>query len=82
MAAKIIVVLGAGLMIALWSRIAWGSQAAAVYNRLGPDSQAWFWLRALRIPVNRSNCVTFLKAVSWFGIVVVVLLMALSWGEL
>ena len=79
MSSKIVISISAALMLILWSRTVWGDWGWKTYDRLGPDSRAWFWLRRFNVPVNRSNCVRFLKGVSLFGMAVVAVLTALSW---
>lgn len=76
---KIVASLSATLLIVLWSGTIWGDWGIRTYDRLGPDSGAWFWLRLFHVPVNRSNCVRLMKGVSWVGIALVAMGTAVMW---
>ncbi len=47
--------------------------AGQVYDVVGPDSFRWLWLRVLRVPRTRRNCVRFANGVSAAGIVLMAL---------
>jgi len=57
----------------LWSRSAGGPWAARVYDKVGPESGTWYWLRILGLPRTRENCIRFLKVVSLAGMILVTL---------
>ena len=65
--AKIAVLVLWACAMALWSMSVWGSWAAHVYEKVGPSSYIWYWLRLFRVPPTRNNCIRFLKTVSLSG---------------
>ena len=62
--------------MALWSMSAWGPWTARVYEKAGPNSYIWYWLKVYRIPTSPENCQRFLKGVSIAGMVLLSLLTA------
>lgn len=66
---KLLVLVFLAMAIALWILSIKREWAGRIYDRRGPDSMTWHWMRALGIPRNRPNCVKFTNAVSLFGIV-------------
>jgi len=57
------------ITIILWSQTIWGSWAGRVYERVGSDSIAWYWLRVFGMPRTKENCIRFLKRVCLGGMV-------------
>jgi len=62
----------------LWSRSVWGPWAARMYDKFGPESVTWYWLRILDVPRTRENCIRFLKVVSLAGMILFTLGMVAS----
>jgi len=62
----------------LWSRSVWGPWAERVYDRVGPESITWYWLRIFGLPRTRDNCIRFLKVVSLAGMILLTLGVAAS----
>ncbi len=60
-----------GATTLLWSMSVWGSWAGRLFEQVGPESIAWYWLRVFDVPRTRENCVHFVTIVSLVGIVLI-----------
>ena len=67
----LIVLLFWAVTTVLWAMSVWGPWAARLYDRVGPDSIGWYWLRVFDVPRTRENCIRFVRVLSLVGIVMV-----------
>jgi hypothetical protein len=51
-----------------WSLNIWGGWAEKMYERWKDENYIWYWLRALDKPINKENCIKFIKSTSWLGL--------------
>ena len=66
---RIIVVVFVAVAIALFLLSIVTHQGERIYDRKGPGSVAWWWLRTFRVETTRKNCARFVTITSLGGIV-------------
>jgi hypothetical protein len=71
---KVVMLFFASGIILIFILNIWGDWAEKTYLRWKDSSYTWLGMDLFGISKNRENCVSFLKTISWFGMVFVLVI--------
>ena len=57
-----------------WCMNIWGGWAEKFYKKYKDKNQPWYWLKVFKVELTETNCVNFLKRISWLGLILIILL--------